>query len=78
MARKPNRRTVGPHSSGGWQVKANRAQRASAVKRTKAEAIDRAREILGNSGGGELTIQNRGGQIIDSDNDQARQRPEPA
>ena len=67
MAKGPNRRTVGPHSSGGWQVKANNAERASAVTRTKAEAIGRGREILQNAGGGELTIQNKGGRIIDSD-----------
>jgi len=66
MAKGPNRRTVGPHSD-GWQVKANAAQRASAVTRTKAEAVDRAREILRNSGGGELTIQDKHGRIIDSD-----------
>lgn len=66
MAKGPNRRTVGPHSE-GWQVKASDAQRASAVTRTKAEAIERAREILKNSGGGELTIQDKRGRIIDSD-----------
>jgi hypothetical protein len=66
MTKGTNRRTVGPHAD-GWQVKANRAERASAVTRTKAEAVDRAREILKNSGGGELTIQDKQGRIIDSD-----------
>lgn len=41
--------------------------RASAVLPTQKEAIDRAREILGNSGGGELTIHGRDGRIRDSD-----------
>ena len=43
------------------------AERASAVRPTQAEAITRAREILGNDGGGELTIQDRHGRIRDSD-----------
>ncbi len=62
-----NRRIVGPHSGGGWQVKAPGAQRASAVGRTQGELIGRARAILGNVGGGELRIQGRNGQIRDSD-----------
>jgi hypothetical protein len=66
MARQANRRTVGPHED-GWQVKASDGDRASAVLKTKAEAIARAREILRNSGGGELTIQDRHGRILDSD-----------
>ena len=66
MAKSVNRRTVGPHPD-GWQVKAGDADRASVVTRTKTEAVDRAREILRNSGGGELTIQDRDGRIVDSD-----------
>lgn len=67
MAKGPNRRTVGPHGPGEWQVRANNAERASAVTTTKAEAIERAREILKNTGGGELTIKNQKGRIVDSD-----------
>lgn len=63
----PNRRIVGPHPGGGWQVKAPKAVRASSVHPTKAEAIDRAREILKRTGGGELTMQRRDGTIGDSD-----------
>lgn len=63
----PKRRIVGPHPEGGWQVKAPRAERASVRTSTQAEAIDRAREILQNIGGGELTIQGRHGPIRDSD-----------
>lgn len=61
-----NRRVVGPHPD-GWQIKAPKADRASSVCPTQGEAIDRAREILGNTGGGELTIQDRRGRIRDSD-----------
>lgn len=54
-------------AGGNWAVKKPGAGRASSVHSTQAEAIDRAREILGNDGGGELTIQGRDGQIRDSD-----------
>lgn len=63
----PNRRIVGPHPGGGWQVRAAKAARASSVHPTKAEAIDRAREILRRTGGGELTMQRQDGTIHDSD-----------
>lgn len=61
------RRVVGPHPDRGWQVKKPGADRASAIRPTQGEAIDRARDILGNAGGGELTIQDRRGRIRDSD-----------
>lgn len=62
-----NRRIVGPHPDGGWQVKAPKADRASSRLPTQAAAIERAREILTHIGGGELTIQNEQGRIRDSD-----------
>jgi hypothetical protein len=61
-----NRRHVVPHED-GWAVQKPGADRASAVLPTQSEAIDRAREILQNTGGGELTIHNRRGEIRDSD-----------
>lgn len=61
------RRIVGPHPDGGWQVKAPHAKRASAVFEKQSDAIDAARDILTNLGGGELTIQNKEGIIRDSD-----------
>lgn len=53
----------------GWAVKKENAERASGVFRTQKEAIDRAREIVENSGGGEgdIRIQGRNGQFRDSD-----------
>jgi hypothetical protein len=72
-----NRRIVGPHPGGGWQAKAPGARRASTVVRTQGEAIDRAREILANIGGGELTIQGRDGVIRDSDTVSPAQDPCP-
>lgn len=58
-----NNRFVVPNKDGGWDVKASGAQRASAHTRTQKEAIDRAREIIENKGGGELSIANREGKI---------------
>ena len=62
-----NERHVTPHPDGGWQVEKPNADRASARTATQAEAIDRAREIVHNSGGGEVVIHGRDGQIRDSD-----------
>jgi len=62
----PNRRNVVPNSDGGWDVTGG-GGRASAHKDTQHEAIDRAREVVGNLGGGEVTIHGRDGRIRDSD-----------
>jgi hypothetical protein len=48
-------------------VKKEDADRASAHTDTKKEAIDRAREIVRNQGGGEIRIANKDGKLIDSD-----------
>ncbi|MET7281865.1 DUF2188 domain-containing protein [Kribbella sp. NPDC005582] len=50
-----------------WKVVAPDADRASATARTQREAIDRAREIVRNSGGGEVIIHRPDGTIRDSD-----------
>lgn len=62
-----NRRHVVPNDDGGWDVTADGAERASAKAETQTEAIDRARQIVGNAGGGEVTIHGRDGKIRDSD-----------
>jgi len=63
-----NDRYVQPNSErGGWDVVKESHQRASAHTRTKAEAINRARQIVHNAGGGELRIKNEHGRVIDSD-----------
>ncbi|MGE2733831.1 DUF2188 domain-containing protein [Mycolicibacterium vaccae] len=64
---KPNSRHVVPNDGGGWDVQKPGASRASAHYDTQAEAIDRARQILNNDGGGELRIHGRDGKIRDSD-----------
>lgn len=58
-----NIRHVVPNPNGGWDVKAPNADRASAHTETKAEAVDRAREIIQNAGGGQLIQHNKDGQI---------------
>ncbi len=60
-------RYVVPNPEGGWDVVREDHRRASAHAKTKKDAIDRGREIVRNAGGGELRIQNREGEFIDSD-----------
>ena len=62
-----NRRSVTPNKDGGWKVSAPGSSRASAISATQQQAISRAREIVKNSGGGEVTIHGRDGRIRDSD-----------
>lgn len=64
---KMNRRHVVPNPNGGWDVKAPGASRASAHYDTQAAAQSRARDIVRNAGGGEVTTHGRDGQIRDSD-----------
>ena len=66
MSTKNNRHIV-PNPRGGWDVKAPGAGRASSHHRTQAEAERRAKEIVGNRGGGEVRIHGRDGRIRDSD-----------
>lgn len=63
MSKAPNSRHVVPNPAGGWDVKKPSAERASAHYRTQDAAVDRARQILHNSGGGELNVHDRHGQI---------------
>jgi len=50
-----------------WAVVKPHAQRASAVTGTQREAERRAKEIVGNRGGGEVRIQGRDHRWRDSD-----------
>jgi Uncharacterized protein conserved in bacteria (DUF2188) len=72
-----NERHVVPNPDGGWDVKAPDAERSSAHKETQSEAVDRAREIVGNSGGGEVVIHGRDGRIRDSDTVAPGNDPDP-
>lgn len=63
----PNNRHVVPNSNGGWDVRGPNAERASSHHDTQAEAEARAKEIVGNAGGGEVRIHRPDGRIRDSD-----------
>ncbi|MCY4369247.1 MAG: DUF2188 domain-containing protein [bacterium] len=66
LSKQSNRHVV-PNPDGGWDVKAPNAQRSSAHTLTQAEAEQRAKEIVGNLGGGEVVIHRPDGTIRDSD-----------
>ncbi|MEV7933488.1 DUF2188 domain-containing protein [Curtobacterium sp. NPDC089185] len=55
-------RDVTHNPNGGWHVRGG-GDRASAHTDTQAEAIDRARQIIGNQGSGELSVHDRQGQV---------------
>lgn len=55
-------RNVVPNPKGGWDVTGGGA-RASAHRITQAQAVDRAKEIVANQGGGEVTISGRNGEF---------------
>lgn len=63
----PNKRIVAPRPDGKWEVTKPGSERASGVFDRQSDAIDRGREIVGNTGGGELQIRGRDGRIRDSD-----------
>lgn len=50
---------------GKWVNKKNESGKASSVHDTQQEAIDVASAMLGNHGGGELSIKGRNGKIRD-------------
>lgn len=64
---RPKRAFVAPNEAGGWRVTRPGAKRASAIEPTKAKAEKRAKQIIGRAGGGEVTMKDRSGKIVDSD-----------
>lgn len=63
-----NDRYVVPNQErGGWDVVKEDHPRASAHADTKKEAVDRARQIVENLGGGEVRQADRDGRFGDSD-----------
>jgi hypothetical protein len=57
----PNSRHVVPNPNGRWDVKRPGASRSSAHTETQKEAMQRATDIVRNSGGGEVRIHSRHG-----------------
>jgi hypothetical protein len=60
-----NARYVRPSSEGGWDVIGEGHRRASAHAATESEAIQRAREIVKQAGGGEVRVMNKYGKLVD-------------
>jgi hypothetical protein len=58
-------RIVSQREDGMWANKRHDRTRASSLHKTQAEAIDAARRMLTNQGGGELSIQGMDGKIRD-------------
>jgi hypothetical protein len=64
---KPQDRTVSRRDDGNWENKRNDAQRASSVHDTQRDAINAAKDMLTNQGGGELTTKGMDGKIRSKD-----------
>lgn len=64
---KPQDRMVSRRSDGTWVNKRSDADKASSVHTTQQAAIEAARQMLHNQGGGELTVQGRDGRIRSKD-----------
>lgn len=72
-----NERHVVPDPGGGWNVRAPNADRSSGHFDTQQQAIDRARDIVRNTGGGEVVIHDRRGRVRDSDTVPPGRDPNP-
>lgn len=62
-----NKRIVQRRPDGKTEVREPGASRASAIVDTQADGIARAREILGNDGGGALLVRGLNGEIRSQD-----------
>ena len=72
----PNNRHIVPDPDGGWDVRAPGADRASGHFGKQSDAYERARQIVGNLGGGEVVIHGTDGRIRNS-NTIDRRDPDP-
>jgi hypothetical protein len=70
-------RHVVPNPKGGWDVKKPGSTRAGAHEQTKSAAVNRARDIVRNAGGGEVRIHGKDGRIRDSDTIARGKDPNP-
>jgi len=60
-------RTIYRRDDGKWANKRNDAGKSSSVHDTQQNAINSTRNMLGNQGGGELTVMGRNGRIRSKD-----------
>ena len=72
-----NDRHVVKNPRGGWDVKKPGADRSSAHEKTQSDAERRAKEIVGNAGGGEVVIHRPDGTIRDKDTVAPGKDPHP-
>ncbi|MGV0787645.1 DUF2188 domain-containing protein [Mycolicibacterium sp. XJ2] len=72
-----NARHVVPNPKGGWDIKKPGGSRSSGHTDTQKQATERAKEIVGNGGGGEVRIHGRDGRIRDSDTVKPGNDPHP-
>ncbi|MGP9820039.1 DUF2188 domain-containing protein [Salinarimonas sp. NSM] len=70
-------RMISKRSDGKWANKRNDASRASTLHNTQRDAIDAARRMLGNQGGGEMSIQRAKGGIRAKDTVSPGRDPNP-
>jgi uncharacterized protein YdaT len=54
---------VVPNKGGGWDVKAEKASRASSSHETKSEAVERGKELAKNQPLGQIVIHKENGTI---------------
>lgn len=73
----PNRHVVA-NPKGGWDVKKPGSNRAGAHTDTQDAAVDRARAIVRNNGGGEVRVHGLDGRIRKSDTIAPGNDPMPA
>ena len=60
-------RSIYRRDDGSWANKRNDAEKPASVHDTQKEAIDAARAMLKNQGGGELSVMGRDGKIRSKD-----------
>ena len=70
-------RTVYRRNDGKWVNKRNDSDRASSLHDTQRDAIEAAREMLQNQGGGELTTQGIDGKFRSKDTIKPGNDPNP-
>lgn len=70
-------RTVSRRPDGAWENKRNDASRPSTVHKTQKGAEDRAKDMLRNQGGGELTTKGTDGRIRSKDTIPPGRDPNP-
>jgi hypothetical protein len=64
-------------STGGWRIKREGADRAAGIYSSQAKAQKAAKDLAGNSGGGEVRVHKPSGPIRDSDTVKPGNDPNP-